>query len=221
MVGTFFLTVIPGLEIAAYLELCEKWRQSPDFLSFEEDPQIQIIKGGLEFKAPIELGLKLHPYLKIPTRMLLRLASFEAPKENAFRKEIKKIEWSLFFKKGQSFDVAFTSKGSRLSMKKQMIKIFEEDLRLKNEKGAPSIYIRIINDKCNISLDCTGERAQFRGKEKKVSMASLRESTAAGLLRILFQGLKEPFDLIDPMCGSGTFLSEAINLYKPMERKYA
>lgn len=220
----FFLTVIPGLEMTAYLELCEKWRLSPDFFLHQDLPEVEFYKGGIEFKAPLHAGLLLNKYLKVPTRILLREKEFEAPDIKVFKQNLKSIKWSQYFKQGSTFDLSFSSKSSKLSMKKQMEKVFDEELRgfgLRLKKGSPTIFVRLFRDKCNISLDTTGERAQFRGVEKKVSMASLRESTAAGLLRNLLQGIRGEFHLVDPMCGSGTFLTETMTLHQPMGREFA
>lgn len=219
----FFLTTIPGLESVAHLELCDKWARASDFFSLNPYPEVHITKGGLEFEAPLGFGLTLNQYLRVPNRMLLRETSFDAPDEASFVQGLKAIPWEKYFAKGSKFDFQFVSRSSKISMKNQVQRSLEKTLKpqgVKYKKGASTIYVRIFRDKCNISFDCTGELAFKRGQDKEVSIASLRESTASGCLRLLFQGVRGPFQLIDPMCGSGTFLTEALQVNQKLKRKF-
>ena len=56
-------------------------------------------------------------------------------------------------------------------------------------------------------LDTSGEPLFKRGYGKAAGEAPLRENLAAGILRLA--GWNPPTPLLDPMCGSGTFLCEA------------
>lgn len=219
----FFLTTIPGLESASHLELCDKWERATAFFDLPHFPNVEFYKGGLEFSAPLQLGLELNKHLRIPNRMLLRVSHFDALDETALMKGLETINWSDYFWEKGRFDFQLSSRSSKISMKRQVQKCLEKTLKplgVRYQKGASTIYVRLFRDKCNISLDCSGEIAFKRGQDKQVSIASLRESTASGLLRILFQGISEPFQLIDPMCGSGTFLSEALQINQKLKRKF-
>jgi putative N6-adenine-specific DNA methylase len=220
---TFFLTTIPGLESAAHLELCDKWGRATAFFNIPDYPQVEFYKGGVEFKAPLLLGLELNRYLRIPNRILLRDEKFDASEEEYLLAGLKKINWSEYFNEKSFFDFQLTSRSSKISMKIQVQKALEKVLKphgIRYKKGGSTIFVRIFRDECNISLDCSGEIAFKRGQDKQVSIASLRDSTASGLLRILFQGIRDPFQLIDPMCGSGTFLSEALQINQKMKRSF-
>jgi len=219
---TFFLTTIPGLESVTHLELCEKWGRAAAFFSLPSFPEVEIFKGGIEFKAPLHVGFALQPYLRTSTRMLLREASFEAGHEREFVKGLKSIPWKEYFKKGSHFDFKFTSKSSKISMNSQVLKCLTDVLKpnkVSHKKDSTMIFVRVFRDKCNISIDCTGVAAFKRGNSKG-SIASLRETTANGLLRVLLQGVHKPFTLIDPMCGSGTFIKEAFHMNEPMDRSF-
>ena len=78
---------------------------------------------------------------------------------------------------------------------------------------APSpivVKARIEDDLCTISLDTTGPALHLRGHKRAVGKAPLRETLAAGILhRAGFRGA-EP--VLDPMCGSGTFVIEAAEI---------
>ncbi len=220
----FFLTTIPGLELAAHLELCDKWGRVSDFFSLPPYPEVEFYKGGLEFKAPVEVGFELIRWLRIPNRVLLREKNFICENERQLISGLESVAWGDYFKTGSSFDFQFVSRSSKISMKSQILKCLEQTLKplkVKYKKDSLKIFVRVFRDECNISIDCTGEISFKRGNEKQVSIASLRESAASGLLRILLQGYSEPYQLIDPMCGSGTFLREAYEINQPLDRNFA
>jgi len=92
----------------------------------------------------------------------------------------------------------------------------------KERDSLQTLYVRIQEDHCQISLDTTGERSQFRGHGKTVGKAPLRDNISAALVRILFMGTsKNQIQLIDPMMGSGSFLLEAQEQGQPLKRKFA
>ncbi len=69
------------------------------------------------------------------------------------------------------------------------------------------INIHIQNDHCNVSLDSSGNSLHHRGYRTATNIAPINEVLAAGLL--LLSGWDGRSDFLDPMCGSGTFLTEA------------
>ena len=158
------------------------------------------------------------------TRVLMRVSRFDAPNEKAFIEGIKKVNWSELFAKSSFFDIKFTSKSSKLSMPNQIQECLTKELKgfgVKYKKGAPALYVRLFRDQCSISFDTTGEAAFKRGEAQKGSIASLRGTTAHALLRILMQGVNKPIELVDPMCGSGTFLHEALSWGQSLDRNFS
>jgi putative N6-adenine-specific DNA methylase len=69
------------------------------------------------------------------------------------------------------------------------------------------IVVRLVHDRCTISMDTTGELLHRRGYRLETAKAPLRENLAAGLL--LASGWQPSTPLIDPFCGSGTLPIEA------------
>jgi putative N6-adenine-specific DNA methylase len=74
----------------------------------------------------------------------------------------------------------------------------------------PDIYINvhISQDDCTISLDSSGESLHKRGYRVCQGEAPLNETLAAGM--ILKTGWRGESNFVDPMCGSGTLLIEAV-----------
>lgn len=77
---------------------------------------------------------------------------------------------------------------------------------------APDIRIHGFLDARQLSLylDTSGEALFKRGNRKKAGIAPLRENLAAGILHLT--GWRPGIPLLDPMCGSGTFLLEAAQI---------
>ena len=69
------------------------------------------------------------------------------------------------------------------------------------------INIHIQKEHCNVSLDSSGRSLHQRGYRTATNIAPINEVLAAGLL--LLSGWNGQSDFMDPMCGSGTFLTEA------------
>lgn len=73
--------------------------------------------------------------------------------------------------------------------------------------GATRLLLRLFEDGCEVSADASGELLHKRGYRQELSRAPLRETLAAGILRLAGYRGEEP--LWDPMCGSGTLPIEA------------
>jgi putative N6-adenine-specific DNA methylase len=65
-------------------------------------------------------------------------------------------------------------------------------------------------DECTLYIDTSGAPLYQRGLRQKTVEAPLKENVAAGIIRL--SGWQPGTPLIDPMCGSGTFLIEAAQI---------
>lgn len=218
-----FLIVTPGLEESAWKEIEQKIPLS----------EKTIIKGGIEVRADLKWISDAHHCLKIPTRILMRLNQFKVKDFPKLHQKFQAIKWTNFLSHPDpSFKI--TSHRSRLkhtgkieetirsaladSLKSQPLSL---DWKKKNF-SPQTLFIRLHEDDLTLSLDLTGEPLYKRGVQTLKGEAPIRETIASALLIEMFSDLKEPVDLIDPMCGSGTFLTEARDFHKPLyQRKYS
>jgi putative N6-adenine-specific DNA methylase len=70
--------------------------------------------------------------------------------------------------------------------------------------------VRLDHDRCEIGVETSGELLHLRGFKARSVQAPLRETLAAAFLfQCGFDG-REP--VVDPMCGSGTFVLEAAEI---------
>ncbi|MEX2590249.1 MAG: THUMP domain-containing protein [Chitinophagales bacterium] len=82
------------------------------------------------------------------------------------------------------------------------------------EKPNLRFNLFISGDKVSVSLDSSGYSLHKRGFRLQKSRAPINEVLAAGILRIA--GWDGSVPLLDPMCGTATFLQEAALLYTGM-----
>ncbi len=69
------------------------------------------------------------------------------------------------------------------------------------------VIVRAYKNRFHVSIDTSGESLYMRGYRTQAGLAPLKENLGAGLLHLMEWDKKTP--LIDPLCGSGTFLIEA------------
>lgn len=229
----FFLVYPLDLEDLGIVELEEKLKLFFPDISYAIANRIP---GGIEIDCPTYVGLSLNKILRTPTRVLLRLTEFKCRDFPKLFLKISKYNWAPWLI-GQTPVIECSSKNSRLfdSRKiekaiadgvlqfyrhKPVKKKYLDHLALTDEKLLPKIYFRAVDDLCTISIDTTGERLHLRGEKILTGLAPIRENLAALLLIELRKYLKTlPINLIDPMCGSGTFLLEAKNSYAITESR--
>lgn len=219
----FFIVYPMDLEDLGLLELKEKYYQHfpLDTLSI-----IGLIPGGIEIECPLAVGLSLNSILRTPTRILLRIGEFKCRDAPKLFLKISKFNWAPWLI-GQTPEVLSSTVNSRLfdSRKiekaitdgvlqyyrhKPVKKKYLDHLEKTDLKNLPKIYFRSVDDVCTLSLDTSGERLHLRNEKLLTGLAPLRENLAALLLKELQSHLPPgDYTLIDPMCGSGTFLWEA------------
>jgi len=214
----FYLIISPGLTAIASEELAEKAK----LFNFTYTV-VSTDHGGIELKMDFSEGVRLNYLLKIPTRILWRLGTFTASNVPTMLKKIQEISWEKILFSTENLNFKVTAKTSRLYHRelieetalKAINKYFKGHPGIKNtlvHKVSPTIFLRLEDDVCTVSIDTSGEALYKRGQKKKSTEAPLRENFAAAIL----YALKKTQNLIDPMCGSGTFLLEAETFYAPV-----
>ncbi len=208
----FFLIVAPGLEDLAEFEL-------RDWLP---EARAEVVKGGLSITLPLKVGFALNRALKIPTRILVRVADFGCRDFPKLFKKMSNFPWESWFPDDIPVEFQASSKTSWLKVKKRIEETCEEGraARVKKrgvslkQQGEPlTVFVRLENDVCFMSLDTSGELLHKRGYRTLASEAPLRETIASALLCLTevhgLAGEVSSVELVDPMMGGGTFLLEA------------
>jgi putative N6-adenine-specific DNA methylase len=219
----FFIIIPIGLESIAEIEIKSKWT-----VYFKTQvPSLKIELGGIEVECLLFEGLYLNNILKSPTRVLMRIDEFKCRDAPKLFNKISKIPWAKYLL-NEKVNVEASSSESRLFDSRKIesatvdgIKNFIHSNPLKKKylthpqanQYQASVYIRIVHDICTVSLDTSGEILHKRGEKELSGFAPIRENIAFSLLFSMLKDVSESdLNLIDPMCGSGTFLIEAARL---------
>ncbi|MFV0300355.1 MAG: class I SAM-dependent RNA methyltransferase [Paracoccus sp. (in: a-proteobacteria)] len=202
-----FLVATPGLEAPLAAEARELgWT-----------PEIQ--PGGVTVSGPWDDVLRANLLLRGATRVLARIGSFRALHLAQLDKRARRFPWADWLRPDVPVRVEATSRASRVYHAGAIAQRVERAIA--EELGAPlatadatepsvTVKVRIEDDLCTISLDTTGESLHKRGHKQAVAKAPMRETMAAMFLREM--GFDGSQTVIDPMCGSGTFVIEAAEM---------
>lgn len=217
--NTFFVSTPLGFEEATLAEMKAVWPYLLAKDSKKHDlpfPEVKVLQGGIEFQAELFTGLQFNFFLKTASRILLRMAVFKARDLPKFYGKMRALPW-LDFLAHANVEWEVAAQKSRINNEKRLQDAASEALNdiFKDVQGPTpcgSIYIRMVDDNCTISLDTTGEHLHKRGATILKGEAPLRETIAAFLLNAMIENETpadlEKITLMDPMVGSGTFLTE-------------
>lgn len=178
----------------------------------------------VSFSGDKEMMYRANFCLRTAIRILKPIKHFQAENADQVYEQIKDIAWEEYMQPASSFavDAVVYSEAFRHSkfvayrVKDAIVDYFREhsgkrpSVRLNNPDV--QLNIHIAETECTLSLDSSGESLHRRGYRTEAVEAPLNEALAAGI--ILLTGWRGECDLIDPMCGSGTFPIEAALIAK-------
>ncbi|MFW5394310.1 MAG: putative N6-adenine-specific DNA methylase [Candidatus Accumulibacter regalis] len=180
------------------------------------------ISGGVHFFAEWPVCYRLNLHSRIATRVLCRVAHARYAKEEDIYQLALETAWPKWFVPEQTIRVDVNAVKSPLKsidfvtlrIKDAICDRFRRDFgrRPSVDTRQPDVRIQgfISSDECTLYLDTSGAPLYQRGFRQKTVEAPLRENLAAGILRL--SGWQPGIPLLDPMCGSGTFLLEAAQI---------
>lgn len=180
---------------------------------------IQKGRRSVQFEGDTGFMYKANLCCRTAIKILKPITSFNVFNEEDLYRKIYAIAWEHYMEADGSlaidasvFSKTFThSQYVALKAKDAIVDRFRDrsgrrpDVDLRH----PSLRINVHIDRniCTISLDSSGESLHKRGYKLQSTQAPINEVLAAGI--ILLSGWKGQCDFLDPMCGSGTFLTEA------------
>lgn len=199
-----FLMAAPGLEAALLAEAASaRFRGA------------RPVQGGVTIRGGWLDVWRANLELRGAGRVVATLGSFRAMHLAQLDKRSRRIPWAEILRHDVAFRVEATCAASKIYHSGAAAQRIERAIR--EELGAPvseeadlCIRARIEDDLCTIGVDTSGEPLHKRGHKEAVGKAPMRETMAALFLRLCgYQGA-EP--VLDPMCGSGTFVIEAAEM---------
>jgi len=185
---------------------------------------INTYKRFINFKCDFETFYRVHFYSRLAFRFYREIASFNCyDKQSLYAGVRDSFDWLNWLHFDKTFNVQVTGRTSSLSLTHfpaLEVKNSITDLQkaVWNKRSNISldnpdfiIHLHLNDNKAIISLQSSVESLHKRGYRPAVGNAPLKENLASGLINITQWNGKVP--LIDFMCGSGTFLIEAVNQF--------
>ena len=204
----FFATCPRGLELILAGEL--------RVLGAEK---VHAVGGGVQFGGDFFLCYRANLESRVASRILWQVATDRYRDEEDIYRSAYALPWTDWFDGARTIRADISATKSPLtSLNFVTLKIkdavCDKIRRLTGRRPSvdtrkPDISIQghLTDRDFSLYLDTTGEPLFKRGTRMATGEAPLRENLAAGILRLT--GWEPGLPLLDPMCGSGTFLLEA------------
>ncbi len=185
---------------------------------------INTYKRFINFECDLETFYRVHFYSRLAFRFYREIASFNCyDKQSLYAGVRDSFDWLNWLHFDKTFNVQVTGRTSSLShthFTALEVKNSITDLQqaVWNKRSNISlddpdfiIHLHLNNNKAILSLQSSVESLHKRGYRPAIGYAPLKENLASGLINMTRWNGKVP--LIDFMCGSGTFLIEAVNQF--------
>lgn len=179
----------------------------------------EAVPGGAKFSGDWRTCYLANLWSRIATRILWQIARAPYRDEKDIYKLAHAVPWPSHFSVRRTLRVHLTAIRSplksldfaTLKIKDAICDRFRDSIgsRPNVDTQAPDVRVHaFINDKeATLYLDTSGEPLYKRGFKFASVEAPIKENLAAGILKLM--GWRADIPLLDPMCGSGTFLLEA------------
>ncbi|MDC7716954.1 THUMP domain-containing protein [Vogesella sp. DC21W] len=190
-------------------------------IALQGGTELQLTDGGVAFTGTQEVMMRVNLHSRTASRLLMQLAMGTFREERDIYTLAKGINWPELFDVGCTIKVK-TDGHARLKSIDYVSLIVKDAIcdRFRDLGGerpsvdtrTPDMRIRVFLSGFDVQiyLDTSGEALFKRGWRDETGEAPLRENLAAGIL--LLAGYNGTQPLLDPMCGSGTFLVEAADI---------
>ena len=184
--------------------------------------EVRSADGGVHFAGPFLLCYRVNLHSRIASRVLWRVAMADYRSEQDIYDTVYALLWNDWF------DTTRTIRVNMAAIKCPLKSLDFATLKIKDavcdkfraltgerpsvDTHAPDIRIHAFLEQSRMTLyvDTSGDALFKRGVRQHTNIAPLRENLAAGIL--LLAGWQPGTPLLDPMCGSGTFLIEAAQM---------
>ena len=184
---------------------------------------VKASRRHISFEADMACLYRIHLRARLSFRFLREVARFPCHGPNELYGCVQSlIDWENWLQPRQSFRVDVTGFGEGLShthftalqVKNAIIDLQRDRLGVRSsiDLNNPDIcfHLHLSNYQAVLSVDGSNSSLHKRGYRPAVGIAPIKETLAAGLMRMTeWDGTN---NLVDPLCGSGTFLIEAVSM---------
>lgn len=193
-----------------------------------------IAPGRILFQGEYEDIVRANLWLRTADRVLIQVGRFPAADFDALFETTKSLSWDQWIDPTGAFPVNGKSLKSQLTsvpaVQRAVKKAIAESLlaahgveELPETGGRYTVEVALLNDEATLTIDTSGPSLHKRGYRKIVGTAPLKETLAAAMVQLSYWNRERP--LIDPFCGTGTILIEAVmigrNIAPGLRREFA
>ena len=208
----FVASISQGLEKEGAKELIELGAKS-----------VKASRRHILFEADMSCLYRIHLMSRLSFRFLREISRFSCHGPHQLYQGVQRsIDWENWLPPTKSFRIDVTGFGEGLShthftalqVKNAIIDLQRERFGVRSsiDLKNPDIcfHLHLSNSQAVLSVDGCNSSLHKRGYRPAVGMAPIKETLAAGLMRMTeWDGSN---NLVDPLCGSGTLLIEAVSI---------
>lgn len=207
-----------------YFAICPRGLETllQDELAALGATELKITHGGVHFAGDWAVCYRANLESRLATRILWHLVTAPYTREDdIYRLAVRQL-WPNHFSVANTFRVVTTAIKCPLKsldfvtlrVKDAVCDRFREDVgerpNIDTRYPDVSVHVFLTADRCTLYLDTSGQPLWQRGFRRASVDAPVKENLAAGILKL--SGWQPDTPLVDPMCGSGTFLLEAVQM---------
>lgn len=179
----------------------------------------EAFQGGVLFETDLPGCYTANLKLRTASRVLQPLLRFKAMTNEVLYKNIMSHDWTQYILPSQTLAVEASVRNSEfkdqrfvaLKVKDAIVDQFREKFEIRPDVDSKhpdlKVWVRVVENEVLVAIDTSGDPLFKRRYRVEDVPAPIKEHVAAALLQMTDWDMNSP--LIDPMCGSGTFLIEA------------
>ena len=184
---------------------------------------VEPLRRAASFRADMACLYRLHLQARLPFRLLREVGRFPCQGRHDLYAGVQQaLDWERWLHPSMTFrvDVTGTAPGlnhshfSALQVKNSLVdeqrSIWGERSSIDLEEPDLALHLHLNRGEATLSIDGSGGSLHRRGYRAAMGAAPLKENLAAGLIRLSGWNSKVP--LVDPCCGSGILLIEAVSM---------
>ena len=175
----------------------------------------------VSFEGDLAMLYRANMCCRTALRILKPIYKFTASDPDTLYSLVKEFDWTKVLSLDKTFAIDTTAYSDEFThsrfvtyrVKDAIVDFFKDRFGPDKRPGVRlqdadvMINVHISGERVTLSLDSSGESLHKRGYRVEQTEAPINEVLAAGI--ILKSGWRGDCPLVDPMCGSGTFLIEA------------
>lgn len=189
-------------------------------LSALDATQIKAAGGGVHFAGTLLTGYAANLHSRVASRVMWRVHRSRYRTDQDIYDATRQRDWPRWFAAERTLRVDVSAiKSPVKSLEFVTLRVKDaicDTFRAKQGKRpdidtrSPDVRVQafLTDGELSLYIDLSGEPLFKRGYRREAGTAPLRENLAAGMLAL--SGWQPGITLLDPMCGSGTLLTEAM-----------